>query len=79
MRKFGLCHFLGRKFELCNFLCWKKCGKLDFIIFIGKKVQISKLFPNISELFHSEFRTLFGISCYGSGGIMIGLSLSSVS
>ena len=26
-----------RKFELCNFLCWKKCGKLDFIIFIGKK------------------------------------------
>jgi hypothetical protein len=29
------------------------------------KVQISKLFPNISELFHSEFRTLFGISCYG--------------
>jgi hypothetical protein len=25
------------KFELCNFLCWKKCGKLDFIIFIGKK------------------------------------------
>ena len=26
-----------RKFELCNFLCWKKCGKLDFIIFIDKK------------------------------------------
>jgi hypothetical protein len=26
-----------RKFELCNFLCRKKCGKLDFIIFIGKK------------------------------------------
>ena len=26
-----------RKFELCNFLCWKKCGKLDIIIFIGKK------------------------------------------
>ena len=26
-----------RKFGLCNFLCWKKCGKLDFIIFIGKK------------------------------------------
>jgi hypothetical protein len=25
-----------RKFELCNFLCRKKCGKLDFIIFIGK-------------------------------------------
>jgi hypothetical protein len=25
------------KFELCNFLCRKKCGKLDFIIFIGKK------------------------------------------
>ena len=27
MRKFGLCHFLGRK----------KCGNLNFIIFIGKK------------------------------------------
>jgi hypothetical protein len=26
-----------RKFELCHFLCWKKCGKLDFIVFIGKK------------------------------------------
>jgi hypothetical protein len=26
-----------RKFELCNFLCRKKSGKLDFIIFIGKK------------------------------------------
>jgi hypothetical protein len=25
-----------RKFELCNFLCRKKCGKLDFVIFIGK-------------------------------------------
>ena len=25
------------KFGLCNFLCRKKCGKLDFIIFIGKK------------------------------------------
>ena len=43
MRKFGLCHFLGRKkcgnlkFELCNFLCWKKCGKLDFIILLAKK------------------------------------------
>jgi hypothetical protein len=38
------------------------------------KVQISKLFLNISELVHSEFRTLFGISCYGSpkgeGGIL---------
>jgi hypothetical protein len=22
---------------LCHFLCRKKCGKLDFIIFIGKK------------------------------------------
>ncbi len=26
-----------RKFELCNFLCRKKCGKLDLIIFIGEK------------------------------------------
>ena len=26
-----------RKFERCNFLCLKKCGKLDFIIFIDKK------------------------------------------
>jgi hypothetical protein len=38
--KFGLSFFMSekvRKFELCNFLCQKKCGKLDFIIFIGKK------------------------------------------
>jgi hypothetical protein len=28
-----------RKFELCNFLCWKKCGKLDFIILLAKKVR----------------------------------------
>ena len=26
-----------RKFELCNFLCRKKCGKLDFVIFDGEK------------------------------------------
>ena len=28
-----------RKFELCNFLCRKKCRMLDFIIFIGKKIR----------------------------------------
>jgi hypothetical protein len=40
VRKVGLCHFYWRK----------NLGKLNFIIF-RPKVQISKLFPNISELF----------------------------
>jgi hypothetical protein len=45
-----------RKFELCNFLCWKKCGKLDFIIFIGKKSSESW---TLSFLLAEKARTAF--------------------
>jgi hypothetical protein len=51
-----------------NFFRHKKLQSSNFRTFSdlkNGKVQISKLFPNISELIHSEFRTLFGISCYG--------------
>ena len=44
---------------------WQSSNFRTFSDLKNGKVQISKLFPNISELFHSEFRTLFGISCYG--------------
>jgi hypothetical protein len=49
-----------RKFELCNFLCCKKCGKLDFIIFIGKIISFG--IPN-------SIRNLLLTIC---GRIMIG-------
>jgi hypothetical protein len=54
-----------------SFFRHKKWQSLNFRTFSdlkNGKVQISKLFPNISELFHSEFRTQFGISCYGRSG-----------
>jgi hypothetical protein len=42
MRKFGLCHFLGRKkcgkLDFIIFNGGKRCGKLDFVIFDGGKV-----------------------------------------
>ena len=39
--------------------------KFKFPHFFRPKKWQSPNFQAVSELFHSEFRTLFGISCYG--------------
>ena len=53
------------KFNFPSFFRHKKMTKFKFLHFFRPKNWESPNFQAISELIHSEFRTLFGISCYG--------------
>ena len=51
--------------------------KFKFSHFFRPKKWQSPNFQAVSELFHSEFRTLFGISCY-AGHLQIILHLNKI-
>jgi hypothetical protein len=59
----------------------EKVRKVGLYYFIGKKSSESWTLSSVSEYFriiHSEFRTLFGISCYGDYSWLSNLSTLSV-